>query len=271
MLLDAADGSSVRFRCVVEEAAPHRIAFQLFSPARESSSYVDRIVQRDGRAVHIRDFGGEGPLLMLWHGAGCDVSAWEAMVPYLDSFRVIAQDLPGHGLSPIDRFSVAEAVSDSRAVVDELGLGKPFLVGHSMGGLAALHYAATSPCRALVCLDGPTSLDYAEHRLRPDHNAFVPDPPDVAADLGSLPCPTMIVLCRGSSERDEAWMVPFRTGLSDYVATRHPRVRVEWRSVGHMLVLSHPQETAHLVSQFLLDQASGIPTSPRARASDEKA
>lgn len=207
VVLDVSDGSLVRFRCVVEESAPHRIAFQLFSPAMAPSAYVDRVLQRDGRSVHIRDFGGDGPLMLLWHGAGCDATVWEAMVPLLRSFSVIAQDLPGHGSSPLARFSVAETMTDGQAVVAELGLGEPLLVGHSMGGWAALHYAATNPCRALVCLDGPASQEYAEMGLRPDHHAFVPDPPDVPTDLGSLRCPAMIVLCRGSSRREEEWMV----------------------------------------------------------------
>jgi pimeloyl-ACP methyl ester carboxylesterase len=257
VLLDLSDGRSVvRFRCVVETGAPHRFAFQLLSPALEPSAHVDRIIHHDGRSVHIRDFGGEGPLLILWHGAGCDASVWEAMAPHLGSLHVVAPDLPGHGVSPIARFSVAEAVADGRAVVAKLGVGDPLLVGHSIGGWAAMHYAARNPCRALVCLDGPTSLDYAAMGLKPDHHGFVPDPPDVATDLASLPCPTMIVLCRGSSQREEEWTIPFRAGLSDYLAGNHPSVRVEWRVTGHVLVLSEPEKTADLVSHFILNSTA---------------
>jgi hypothetical protein len=35
---------------------------------------------------------------------------------------------------------------------------------------------------------------------------------------------------------------------------KHPQVRVEWRSAGHMLVLSHPEQTADLVNKFALDE-----------------
>ncbi len=183
-------------------------------------------------------------------------------MPYLGSFHVVAQDLPGHGFSPTAHFSIADAISDGRAVVADLRLGDPLLAGHSLGGWAALHYAATSPCRALVCLDGPACLDYDAMGLKPDHHADVPDAPDVAADLASLRCPTMIVLCRGSSKREQEWMIPFRTPLSDYLSMRHPGVRIEWRSSGHLLVLSEAKQTAALISQFELDTTDQTRTHP---------
>ena len=64
------------------------------------------------------------------------------MIPHLTSFRVVAQDLPGHGRSSIPRLSVADAIADADAVVTDLGLGDPILAGFSLGGWAALHYAA---------------------------------------------------------------------------------------------------------------------------------
>ena len=189
VVLDVSGGHAVRFRLVVEDAAPHRITWQLFSPAMDPSSYVDRTVRRDGRSVHLRDFGGQGPLLLLWHGAGGDASIWEAMIPSLSCFRVVAQDLPGHGGSRLRRLSVRDTLADTRAVLADLGAQDPILVGHSMGGWIALHYAATYPCTALVCLDGPTNLDYAAMGINTDHPGWMPDPPDVRSDLDALALP----------------------------------------------------------------------------------
>jgi Alpha/beta hydrolase family len=138
MLLELSDGSVLRFRCEVEATPPHRIVFQLVSPAMAPSKYVDRRVKRDGRDVNIRDFGGEGPLLLLWHGSGCDVTVWEAVVPHLRSFRVIAQDLPGHGGSALTRLSASDTIADADALLASLDLGKPVVVGHSVGGWLAL-------------------------------------------------------------------------------------------------------------------------------------
>ncbi|HLH99318.1 MAG TPA: alpha/beta hydrolase, partial [Acidimicrobiales bacterium] len=239
-----------RFRCVVQPVPPHRIVFQIFSPAMPPDTYLERVVERRGRSVHVRDFGGDGPLLLLWHGSGVDATIWEAMVPYLSAFRVVAQDLPGHGRSPIPRLSVGDAIADGEAVVEELGAGPPILAGFSLGGWAALHYAATRPCRALACLDGPTNVDYEAMGLRPTHPGFVPDPPDVVADLASLRCPALVVLSEGETPEEAASMVPFRSGLAEYLATTLPDIRVEWMKTGHLLVVSKPEETAALITRL---------------------
>jgi pimeloyl-ACP methyl ester carboxylesterase len=256
-LLALADGSFRRFRCVVEDAAPHRINFQLFGPAVAPATSAGHVVRRDGRSVHVRDYGGDGPFLLLWHGSGCDATVWEGMVPHLRSFHVLAQDLPGHGASPRPRLTVGDAMADAEAVLDELGLGEPVLVGHSLDGWIALHYAAAHHrCRRLVCLDGPSALDYSAMGLQPGHPGFVPDPPDVATDLGALRCPTLITLCAGTSPAEAEWMVPFRQGLSDHIVRRPGSIRVEWQPTGHMMVLSHPEQSADLVTRFAGEQVT---------------
>jgi pimeloyl-ACP methyl ester carboxylesterase len=257
VVLELADGSFRRFRCAVEGAAPHRINFQIFSPAVAPAISADQVVRRDGRSVHVRDYGGDGPLLLLWHGSGCDATVWEGMVPYLGAFHVLAQDLPGHGASPLPRLSVTDAIADAEALHDELGLGDPILVGHSVGGWIALRYAAAHDrCRGLVCLDGPSALDDAAMALEPHHPGFVPDPPDVATELAALRCPTLITLCTGTSPAEAEWMVPFRQGLSDHIMRGIGPVRQEWLSTGHMMVLTHPKQTAELITQFVREQVT---------------
>ncbi len=251
VLLKLADGSFRRFRCTVEDALPHRMVFQLVGRALDPAESFDRVVNRDGRAVHVRDYGGEGPALLLWHGSGCDATVWEGMVPHLRSFHVLAQDLPGHGASSLPRLSVADAIKDAAAVIDELKVGVPIVVGHSLGGWIALHFAAASSrCRGLVCLDGPTALDYSAMELTPDHPGFVPDPPDVMADLDALTCPALLTLCAGASAAERERMVPFRRELGNHLARGDSPIRVEWQSTGHMMVLTHPQQTADLITEF---------------------
>ena len=43
---------------------------------------------------------GEGPPIVLIHGAGQDTTSWRYNIPYFEnSHRVVAVDLPGHGKS----------------------------------------------------------------------------------------------------------------------------------------------------------------------------
>ena len=124
------------------------------------------------------------------------------------------------------------------------------LVGHSLGGWLALHYAATTDrCGGVVCLDGPAALDYSAMGLPPEHPGFVPDPPDVATDLRTLRCPGLLTLCRGTTADQAAWMVPFRQALYDDARTV-PGLQVEWQDVGHMMLLTGPVQTAALVTDF---------------------
>jgi pimeloyl-ACP methyl ester carboxylesterase len=148
-------------------------------------------------------------------------------------------------------------MADAEALLDELSLGDPILVGHSLGGWIALHYAAARDrCRGLVCLDGPSALDYSAMGLEPDHPGFVPDPPDVATDLEALRCPTVMTLCAGTSPAEAEWMVPFRQSLGDHITRSLGPIRVEWQRTGHMMVLSHAKQTADLVAQFVREQVT---------------
>lgn len=88
------------------------------------------------------------------HGAR-DFEAFAARVS--DGFEVIALDWPGQGRSPWDgeRPSAAHYESVLARALSALALDRPILVGNSIGGAAALRYAAGRPdaVRALVLCD----------------------------------------------------------------------------------------------------------------------
>lgn len=80
-----------------------------------------------------------------WHGAWC----WEKTTPLLEraGHRVIALDLPGHGLdqTPLSRVSLdayAESICEATAGAD---VDPVVVVGHSMGGAAITQAAAMCP------------------------------------------------------------------------------------------------------------------------------
>ncbi len=101
---------------------------------------------------------GAGPPLVLLHGIGASAVDWQWVIPGLaQHHRVYVLDLPGHGGSaaPDVDYSAplyAHFISD---FLDALGLDDAALVGHSLGGLAALCLALTAPgrVRALVLVD----------------------------------------------------------------------------------------------------------------------
>jgi pimeloyl-ACP methyl ester carboxylesterase len=79
---------------------------------------------------------GQGPPLVLVHGAGEDGRVWQAQLATLaDEFTVLAWDEPGAGRSsdvPAD-FELADYASCLAAVIEALGLGPAHVAGHSWG------------------------------------------------------------------------------------------------------------------------------------------
>ncbi|MGQ4717469.1 alpha/beta fold hydrolase [Streptomyces anulatus] len=109
--------------------------------------------------LHSRDHGGDGPLLLLLHGAGRSSADWAAAAPRLTGrHRVLAVDLPGHGRSaPAGSWDFAEVCADLDDTLTAAGsAGRVAVAGHSLGGMVASAYAATRPDRvaAAVDLDG---------------------------------------------------------------------------------------------------------------------
>lgn len=103
-----------------------------------------------------KDFGGEGPTLLLLPGGGAEVSAMAPLAEaLLDRHRVFGVDLPGHGRSPDADWDWDAAIAALDDVVLANGLGTPIVVGHSLGGMLATLWADTHPdCPAAVSLDG---------------------------------------------------------------------------------------------------------------------
>lgn len=84
--------------------------------------------------------------LVLVHGSRLNAAAWGPLVANLPGYDVLDPDLPGHGGRAGEPFTmdgaetvVAEAVAASRAVGDGRA---PVVVGHSLGGIVALRWAA---------------------------------------------------------------------------------------------------------------------------------
>jgi pimeloyl-ACP methyl ester carboxylesterase len=88
--------------------------------------------------------GEEGaPPIVLVHGMGWSVAAWDQVVPMLaERRRVYALDLRGHGDSVwTSTYSHEEMRDDLLEFADSLGLEKFLLCGHSMGAVVCWLFA----------------------------------------------------------------------------------------------------------------------------------
>lgn len=90
----------------------------------------------------------EGLPLVLLHGFCEDSSVWDDFVPRLNGLRVVRVDLPGFGGSDLPASPSMNIYADAvLAVLDKISIEKCVLVGHSMGGYAALEFAEKHPER----------------------------------------------------------------------------------------------------------------------------
>ena len=99
---------------------------------------------------------GEGDALLLLHGWGCDRNIWKATAEFLrDHFMVVAVDFAGFGQSqePCDVWGVEEYTRSVEALVKELGIESPTLVGHSFGGRVSILYASRNEVARVVLTD----------------------------------------------------------------------------------------------------------------------
>lgn len=98
------------------------------------------------------DDGGTGGIPVIFvHSFGGSTAHWQNQLQHLrSSRRAIAFDLRAHGQSDSSAsydYQAASLANDIAAVADSLHLDKFILVGHSMGGSAAINYAAKHPER----------------------------------------------------------------------------------------------------------------------------
>lgn len=102
---------------------------------------------------------GDGPPVVLLPGWCCPRSDWYGVVDELGSVRSATLDLPGQGASTDGGhpWSIADLGSAVAAVLDRLGWRDVVLVGHSMGGAAAVEAArASDRVASIVAVDALT-------------------------------------------------------------------------------------------------------------------
>lgn len=101
---------------------------------------------------------GDGDTLLLIHGIAGSSATWRAVTPQLSKrYRVVAPDLPGHGKSakPRGDYSLGAFAVWLRDLLDELGITRVTVVGHSLGGGVAMQFAYQHPgyCQRLILIN----------------------------------------------------------------------------------------------------------------------
>jgi pimeloyl-ACP methyl ester carboxylesterase len=108
----------------------------------------------DSTRIALRASGSGAPLLLI-HGITEDHRVWDEFVPELErDHRVIRVDLPGHGeSSALPTYSAGALTAPIAELVQSLGLERPRVIGHSLGGVVATLLGALVPVRSIVNVD----------------------------------------------------------------------------------------------------------------------
>jgi pimeloyl-ACP methyl ester carboxylesterase len=90
---------------------------------------------------------GKGPPLVLMHCLGQSRRFWDVLEPLADRYELIAYSYPGHDDTPLPGhpYGVPELSDQLRAVAGREGLTRFHLMGISLGGSVACHFAGTNP------------------------------------------------------------------------------------------------------------------------------
>jgi len=243
--------------------------------------------------VRVRVAGTGRPLLLI-HGLGCGIDAWEPLAEHLPDFELISVDPPGIGGSPgglrpltmrgLSRVLTFVLDSLERPLVDVLGL--------SWGGLLAQQFAHDQPNRVrrlILCATGcglgavpgdpralmsmltPQRIDavapllYGQEILRNrdalDRFLRARDQPSLLGYYGQL------VRVFGWSSLP--WLHQLRmptllmAGRDDRIvppinarelAWRMTNARVHWMDGGHLFLMLRPTESAAVIREFLREQ-----------------
>lgn len=220
---------------------------------------------------------GMGAPLVLLHGLGGSSRWWYALFSALAgrAFRLIAPDLPGFGRSPGPVLSIEASARATVDLLDQLGVGRFFICGHSMGAAIAAQLAAEAGgrVRRVVLLDAAGvpvgGVDRWIARLAQPWSWCPPGfYRTLIGDLmrtGPRRLLAAVAELRRYDVRDAAARIEAPTllvwgGKDTLTPLEHAHEILEILSDGrleivadsrHLPMVSHPRQTARLITEFL--------------------
>ncbi len=134
---------------------------------------MEKFIISNGCALRIADSRKGEKTILLLHGYLESLDVWEDFAKLLSNdYRVVAMDLPGHGISQVmgEKHSMSFLADTVVGVLDELEIEKATIVGHSMGGYVALETLRRHAERmeGIVLLSSTPNTDSPEKLLDRD-------------------------------------------------------------------------------------------------------
>jgi len=119
-------------------------------------------VKGDGIKIQLAVWEGKGKQILCIHGLTANSRFWDCLASALaPRHRIIAMDLRGRGLSdkPSSGYSVERHCKDVLAIMNDLGLEQPVLMGHSLGhSFSCLRRTTPQRVDKLILVDGGGKL-----------------------------------------------------------------------------------------------------------------
>ncbi len=267
-------------------------------PVVEDDAPRERFAPWEGTRVHYLDAGAGAEALVLVHGWAGSTAAWSRQLPALSGrARTLAVDLPGHGASdpPPAGYSFAAFADALAAVLDDAGVARAVVVGHSNGTPVAAAFCHRHPERALamVGIDGALLSVFRAEDVEPVLAPFRGErwQEAMSAMIDGMPGPGLSALDRAAiramalATRHEAVVGGLDAALAPdafspaplavpvlLVLARQPAwsaeyeaavralaPRLDWRvwtGVGHYLQMERPDELRAALESFL--DANGL-------------
>jgi N-formylmaleamate deformylase len=187
----------------------------------------------NGLRLHYTRAGGTKPPVVLAHGFSDAGLCWTPVAQALEAhYDLVMVDARGHGFSdaPELGYTLKEMASDLQGVIASLGLVRPAIIGHSMGGGTTLALAGLYPhVPGAIILEDAGALNDADfpRRQEGEENPFM-------ARLSRLQTKTrdeLIAEMRASTEWPDGELEPWADAKLQFnmrAAQFHPTNGIIW-------------------------------------------
>ena len=127
------------------------------------SEPIMKKVKGDGLQINVAIWEGKGKPILCVHGITANCRSWDVLASALSPrHRLIAMDLRGRGQSdkPSEGYSMEHHTQDIKCLLDDLGIQRAVIMGHSLGAFIGLVFGAEYPNRVdrLILVDGGGDL-----------------------------------------------------------------------------------------------------------------